>query len=316
MASQAGDLPRLCFLGFGEAASLFAEGLAGAGLRGLAAYDRAVHGGPREALLRARAASAGTALMEDRASFSQADWVFAMVQPGATETAAREVAPHLRAGTHYVDFSSAAPGRKQAAAETIAARGAHYVDAGILGSVPTSGHRVSVAASGKAAASFARAFAPYGMDIAVVGDRIGAAAALKLIRSILAKGLEALYVEALTVAERAGVTESVLDSFCAFLDARPARDTASLLLRSHVVHAARRAEEVRMSRDLVAQAGLNPIMSDAIVALMQRSAGTQLAQQMGNRQPESLERALAALCEHLPDARAAGTGSNDREGAS
>lgn len=301
----------LKFLGFGEAASLFAAGLAQEGLEGLAAYDIAVHGGPGEALLRERARSSGTALLDDRSGFSGALWVFAMVQPGVAEQAARETAPHLAPGAFYVDFSSASPKRKQAAAAAVAAHGGRYVDAGIIGSVPASGHRVPIFASGPDAAAFRDAFAVFGMDITLAGDVVGAAAGIKLVRSVLAKGLEALYVEALVAARRAGVAGEVLDSFCAFLDARPAHATAALLLQSHVVHAARRAEEVEMSRDLVVEAGLDPVMTDAIAGIMRRTAATGAAARAGGRQPATMDEALAILDEAL--ARAAANDMNAKE---
>lgn len=307
----AGRAIRLKFLGFGEAASLFAGGLAPAGIEGLAAYDVAVHGGAGEAILRERAAATGTTLMESRDGFADADWVFAMVQPSITEIAAREIAPHLRPGIVYVDFSSASPKRKQAASELIAASGAVYIDAGIIGSVPASAHRVPIVAAGDGAVTFRQVFTPLGMDITPVGDTIGAAAGIKLIRSVLAKGLEALYVEALVVAERSGVTAQVLDSFCAFLDARPAQATAALLVQSHIVHAARRADEVTMSRDMVLEAGVSPSMTDAIVEVMQRTARTGVADRIGRRQPESLEKALELLDRELPDTRSGDDTHND-----
>lgn len=289
----------LQFLGFGEAASLFATGFAAQGLT-LSAYDPSVNGGPGEALLRDRAARSGTALLPGLDAFSDAEWIFAMVPPAKARIAATDVAPHLTADAFYVDFSSASPADKRAAADIVGASGARYVDAGIIGSVPASGHRVPVIASGPDVPAFRDAFAPFGMDIALVGDEIGIAAGTKLVRSILAKGLEALYVEALVVAERSGVTEKVLDSFCAFLDARSARETAALLLKSHVVHAARRADEVLMSRDLVLEAGVSPLMTDAIIGVMKRTAETSAAERVGRRQPDSLEEALAVLETELP----------------
>lgn len=290
---------QLLFLGFGEAASLFAEGFATQGLT-LSAYDPSVNGGPGEALLRDRAARSGTVLLPGLDAFSDTGWIFAMVPPAKARIAATDVAPHLTAGVFYVDFSSASPADKRAAADIVGASGARYVDAGIIGSVPASGHRVPVIASGPDATAFRDAFAPFGMDVALVGDEIGIAAGTKLVRSILAKGLEALYVEALVVAERSGVTEKVLDSFCAFLDARSARETAALLLKSHVVHAARRADEVLMSRDLVLEAGVSPLMTDAIIGVMKRTAETSAAERVGRRQPDSLEEALAVLETELP----------------
>ena len=290
-----GYTPRLMFLGFGEAATEFARGLAATGLSDLAAYDVAIHGGKGEALLRERAAASGTALLTSQEGFAEADVIFAMVQPAVTKIAAEAAAPHLQAGAYFVDFSSASPSIKQAAAIVIEESGAHYVDAGITGSVPTSGHRVPIVMAGAKAAEVAALFTPREMVINIVGDKVGAASGLKLVRSILAKGMEALYAEALMVARRNDIADDVLDSFCAFLDPRPAHDTAAILLRSHVVHAARRADEVSMSRDMVIEAGISPHMTDAIIAVMQETAATGIANTLGGRQPADTTAALDAL---------------------
>lgn len=299
------------FLGFGEAATEFARGLSAAGFADLAAYDVAVHGGRGEPLLRERASETGTALLTDRAGFADADVVFAMIQPSVTARAAGETAPHLKSGALYIDFSSASPAVKQTAAALIEASGAAYVDAGIIGSVPTSGHRVPVVLSGARASDVAALFTPHGMQIDVVGSDVGAAAGIKLIRSILTKGMEALYAEALVVARRAGVSAEVLDTFCGFLDARPAQDTASILVRSHVIHAARRADEVAMSREMVIEAGVSPLMTDATIAVMRATAATGIADTFGGRQPGELDTALDALDAALGDTpRPSGTGAD------
>lgn len=294
------NVGRLMFLGFGEAASLFAKGFAQQGLTKLAAYAPSANGGAGEALLRERAAQSGTTIVSRLDLFAEADWIFAMVPPANAKAAAESVAAHLVVGQFYVDFSSASPADKRAAAEIVGARGVTYIDAGIVGSVPTSGHRVSVIASGTQASTFRDIFARLGMDITLVGDAVGAAAGTKLIRSILTKGLEALYVEALVVAERSGVTAEVMDSFCAFLDARGARETAEILLKSHVVHAARRADEVSLARQLVLDTGIPPLMTDATIRVMQRTAATAVAARAGGRQPASLDAALILLETELP----------------
>lgn len=293
---------RLMFLGFGEAASLFATGFAAGALKELAAYAPSVHGGTGAKRLHERAALSGTRLVSDLAAFSAANWIFAMVPPAQALNAARAVSPHLAQGAIYVDFSSAAPRHKIEAAASIESAGAHYVDAAIIGSVPASGHQVPVIASGAHAETFAASFTPLGMDISILGSAIGAAAGTKLVRSILAKGLEALYVEALVVAERSDITQEVLDSFCAFLDARTARATAEILLKSHVVHAARRADEVLMARELVLEAGIPPIMTDAIINLMRQTAESRATERAGRRQPASLNHALDILEAELPGA--------------
>lgn len=290
----AGDI-RLAFVGFGEAAAFISAGLHGAGLGPMRAFDPALREAARAPLLRERAAAAQVQLRDDVAGLAGAAQVFALVQPAATVEAARGAAPHLAPGTLYVDLSSAAPEAKRAAAALITAAGARFVDGAIIGSAPTSGHRVPILASGPDAEAFAALFRPLGMDITPVDGGIGAAAGIKLVRSILAKGLEALYVEALLLAERMSITDAVLDTFCAFLDARPARDTAAMLVKSHVLHAVRRADEMRLSQDLARAADMASPMTDAVVARMDRTAATGVAAQFDGRQPQSLSHALAAL---------------------
>ncbi len=290
----------LAFVGFGEAGSLFAAGLAGAGLRDMLAYDVAVHGGPGEPLLRRRASESGVALAGAPEELAGAETVFVMVQPGVAERAVAALVPHLPAGTLCVDLCSSSPAVKQACARRAADRGLRYVDAAIIGSVPASRHRVAILAAGDEVPAFLARFAPLGMQITRVEGGIGAAAGIKLVRSVLAKGLEAVYVEALVAAHRLGLAGPVLETFCAFLDERPAADTAALLVRSHVVHAARRADEVRMSRALILEAGLDPVMTDAITRILEQSAAAGTAEAAGGAQPPTLEAALQVLDRCLP----------------
>ncbi|MBP2228646.1 3-hydroxyisobutyrate dehydrogenase-like beta-hydroxyacid dehydrogenase [Azospirillum agricola] len=289
---MSGALPhrplRIGFIGFGEVASHVLPGLRDAGLTDIAVYARRPEA-------RDRAAGLGAAASSDIAALADRDVVLACVPGSAAVDAARSAAA-LPSTLLYVDVSSLDPAGKRAAAE--AAPGV-FVDAAILGSAVERGHRVPLVASGPGAARFAGLFAPHGMVIEVVGDRPGEAAAIKLVRSVFVKGLEALYAEAFVAARRLGVLDTVEASVAEFLDARPARDTADMLLRSHLLHAARRAEECALSARLVADAGLDPLLSAATAALMARTAARVPQEKVRGR--PGVAQAVALLDESLGD---------------
>src|SRR5690606_12506075 len=118
-----------------------------------------------------------------------------------------EAARHVRAGTVFLDLNSASPGTKQRAAAALEAAGAQYVEAGVMTSVPPYGIRVPMLLGGPAAAALAETLSAWGMDARAVSDRLGVASAIKMSRSVMIKGLEALVIEAYTNARAYGVED-------------------------------------------------------------------------------------------------------------
>jgi 3-hydroxyisobutyrate dehydrogenase len=78
---------------------------------------------------------------------------------------------------------------------------------------------------------------------------------LKILRSVFTKGMEALAVEMLTSAERQGVREKLYEQL-SDIDRIPLRDFLDMLVRTHVVHAKRRAHEVHDAQAELAAQGL------------------------------------------------------------
>jgi len=301
---------RLSLIGFGEAGSLIASGLAQEGLTGIAAIDPAL-ADPSRAWLRETAADANIHLFDDAAELAEYDVVFVLVPPKVAIQVASQYAAKLRPGALYVDLTSCGPKQKQEVARVVAAAGRDFIDAAMVGSVPVSRHRIPVVACGPRAQEFHDLFTPYGMDIKVVEGEIGSAAGIKIVRSILAKGVEALFAEALVVARRYGIEDEVLGSFADFMDQHTMRAHAQRMLRAHIIHAGRRAEEVRMSVEAVRDAGIDPVLTQAIVDVLDRTAATGIAARYGGKQPATYEEALDALNGALGSAN-----ENDTEGNS
>ena len=67
---------------------------------------------------------------------------------------AEEAAPFLRPGHLYADVNTAAPKVKETVAGIVEKTGAAFVDAAMMGAIPTFLHRVPILASGGGAGAF------------------------------------------------------------------------------------------------------------------------------------------------------------------
>ncbi|WP_052888857.1 NAD(P)-dependent oxidoreductase [Thermogemmatispora carboxidivorans] len=261
---------RLGFVGFGEAASAIAAGLAEEGLRELYAYD--VVCGPA---LMERAACCGVHLVTSLAELAaQADLLLSLVTAKVALTVAREIAPHLRVGTLYADLNSCAPRIKAEIGQVIAqlAPGASYASVAVMSAVPPLRHRVPLVADGPGARRLREVLEPYGMNIEVLKGPLGAAATLKMCRSIVLKGLEALFLEALLAAEQEGLTEQVLTSLNASFPNKPLGDLGVYLLDRHRLHAQRRADEMQEAAATLVSLEIDPLVSEGAAQRLRWSA--------------------------------------------
>ncbi|WP_105036277.1 NAD(P)-dependent oxidoreductase [Cryobacterium aureum] len=184
------------------------------------------------------------------------DRVWACVPGDVAHSAAEAALPFLRADAVYVDLSTATAAGKKEMSERMSARDVAYVDAAIMGAVALTGLQTPILLAGARAetalADFAKILAP---ARALTDGEPGDAMTLKLLRTVLTKGLEALGVECLIAAESQGVRDElylVLDDinqagFTQFLNA---------IVRTHVVHAERRSHEVHRAIAQLNEIGL------------------------------------------------------------
>jgi 3-hydroxyisobutyrate dehydrogenase-like beta-hydroxyacid dehydrogenase len=145
-----------------------------------------------------------------------ADVVLTMLaDPAALEqvlTAPDGVAKTLRRGALLIDCSTVGPVAARATAERCAARGAAYVDAPVLGSVPAAEQGTLTILAGGAAADVERArpvLSHLGKTI-VATREAGSANALKLVMNLLIGGQTELMAEAFLLAERAGLSKAIV----------------------------------------------------------------------------------------------------------
>jgi 3-hydroxyisobutyrate dehydrogenase-like beta-hydroxyacid dehydrogenase len=130
-----------------------------------------------------------------REAMVESDLLLSIVPPSEARATAALFVPLLRQAARkpvYVDCNAVSPETAGAIAEAVAATGAPFVDAGIIGGPPRDdGYRPAIYASGAAAARLA-ILAPHGLDIRVMDAPVGAASALKMAYAGITKGCTAL----------------------------------------------------------------------------------------------------------------------------
>jgi len=255
-------MTRIAFLGFGEVASTFARDLHAAGHRDMTAFDPAFEAPASKAAVNLEGGLVAAASTAAEAA-AAADLVLCAVTAGSALDAARAAAPGLGHAPFFLDVNSVSPGTKREAADLVEAAGGRYVEAAVMTSVPPHGIRSPMLLGGPHLDAFLRLSASLGMRATAFSPELGRASSVKMCRSIMIKGLEALATECLLTARHYGVESDVLASLG---DTLPHPDWPSLgryVIGRALVHGRRRAEEMREVSRTVTEAGLDPLQSAA-----------------------------------------------------
>lgn len=269
---------RIAMIGFGEAAQTFVEAWGRARSAHLRVYDIKTDDPDARAGKLADYARFGLTGAEDsEQALGRAELVFSLVTADECTAAARASAPRLSSGALYLDMNSAAPATKQAAAQRIEASGGRYADVAVMAPVRTNLADVPMLVAGPHAEAARAALTQLGFAARVVGGPVGSAATIKMTRSIMIKGIEALTAECLLTARAAGVEAEVIASLDASFDGWDWRARADYNLDRMLVHGRRRAEEMRASAETAAGFGQSGAMARASAEWQQRLGDLGLA---------------------------------------
>lgn len=191
-----------------------------------------------------------------------AEWVLSCVTGAVSLGVTRQVAAHLRQGAAIADFTTASPSVKREGAEVAAKSFVRYVDVAIMGGILINRERTPLLAAGEGMDDFKTVMEKAGGRVKTIeGGTAGDAMSLKILRSVFTKGMEALAVELLMSAEKQGVREKLYEQLLD-IDQTPLRDFIEMLVRTHVVHARRRAHEVNDAQgELTAQGMPSTVLS-------------------------------------------------------
>jgi 3-hydroxyisobutyrate dehydrogenase-like beta-hydroxyacid dehydrogenase len=258
------DIQGIGIVGYGEVGKTFAKGLK-AHVRATGAWDLKFAQADTRAAEVAHAKDAGvTTHGSMRELCAASDLVISAVTASNTLAVAQEAARHIRSGALFLDLNSASPGTKQQAAAAIDAAGAQYVEAGVMTSVPPYGIKVPMLLGGARAAELAPLLQSWGMDAKAVSDKLGVASAIKMCRSVMIKGLEALVIESYSTARAYGVEDHVLPTLQETFPSIDWSKQGAYFFSRVVEHGKRRAEEMREAANTVREAGFEPLMAAAI----------------------------------------------------
>jgi 3-hydroxyisobutyrate dehydrogenase-like beta-hydroxyacid dehydrogenase len=272
----------IAFLGFGEAAHAFLEGWRSSGSfkARISAFDiktdspdSAVRAGKLADYAAAGVIGASSAPV----AVAGADAIFSVVTADQAHQAALEALPGLAQGALFFCCDSCAPQTKARSAKDIEAAGARYVDVAVMAPVQSLLHRTPLLISGPHARSAAAALAALDMSAKVHEGPVGAASSVKMIRSIMMKGLEALVCECVLAGRKAGVIETVLDSLDHTYPGFGWRKRSAYMLERVMTHGVRRAAEMREVALTVDGFGLDGAMSRASADWQQRIGDMRLA---------------------------------------
>ena len=280
------------FVGFGEAGSNIAKGLKSAGVTRIAAFDI----DPDR--VRRNSEETGTPLLSSNRELAEsARILFSTVTCAQAKEAAEQTAPFLKPHHIYADLNSVSPALKQDIEQVVMPSGAGFVEAAVMSPVPPHGHRSPMLLGGKAAPAFRELMLPLGMRLDVISENVGAAAATKMFRSIIVKGLEALMLESVLAAAPYGADERVFSSLGESFPGMDWQRLANYMVSRVVVHGERRAREMEEVAETLRSLGIEPIMAEAAARRQDWCARLGISSQFGPEGPKTYREALEAIRE-------------------
>ena len=248
---------KIGIVGYGEVGRILAEDLRKAGVS-VAAYDIKLDD-DRAGPLREHAAKIGVQLAKSHADLAgQSDLIISAVTASQAVPVAVACAPAIRQGTGSLDFNSASPGAKQRAAALIDGAHGRYVEGAVMTSIPPYRIKVPLLLGGGGARELAPLLVALGFDAKLSSEQLGVASAVKMCRSIMIKGLEAMVIESFTTARAYGVEDAVLASLKETYPGIDWERQGAYFFQRVIEHGRRRAEEVREVAETVREAGLTP----------------------------------------------------------
>lgn len=266
---------KICFLGFGEASYHIAKDLVKNRSLEIVAFDVNWNTNAVGERIQKRATDAGITLRNTaEEACEDANFIFCLTSASSALEIASNILPKLQSGQCYVDMNSASPKVMTDISSLKRPGGVLFCDAAIMDTVPGKGFKVPIFASGDGAANFGAAANIWGMQVTVLEAAVGGSSAIKMFRSVFMKGIPQLMFESFLPAVDFGVLDVLIDSINSAIYQKSITDLAETFIVRTMIHAKRRASEMK---DVVQT--LNDIGFDASMAIATEKKLEMLAQQ-------------------------------------
>jgi len=261
-----GEPQRILLLGLGEVGDILAAELPRNTGAMLLAWDIRF-AEAASAPSRHLAAHPGLAAATDAARAAEGcDLVISAVTAGQALPAAQSTLPGMAPGSWYLDLNSVSPATKESIAAAAAECEVRFVEAAVMSPIGPRRLHSPVLLAGPHAGDFLPTGHALGFSaMQLCSEQWGSAAATKICRSIVVKGMEALVSESMLTARHFGVEQAVLESLNDLFPRPDWPGFAGYMIGRALQHGTRRAEEMREAGRAVTEAGYSPWMSAATV---------------------------------------------------
>ncbi|MBM3620737.1 MAG: NAD(P)-dependent oxidoreductase [Alphaproteobacteria bacterium] len=297
----------IALIGFGEAGTAIARGLAenwrGAARPGdnrprrLIAIDTALDLDTRGRKLGEEARRLDVAIERAyTAALSDADLIISAVPGEFALDVARSAAPLLKAGAFYLDLCTVTGAMAETDRAVVEGAGARYVDVAVMGSFFGRGQKAPMLLAGPNAPIAADWMNANGFDVTVLGPKPGSASAVKVLRSVLIKGVEALAIESFVAARRQGLLDEVMGCL-GDVDHEGFGQFLARMVETHLVHAGRRSDEMVLVAQMLRETGVPPLMSETTYKALHRTVDAGAVPTDGKVRP--LDETLAVLTDKV-----------------
>ena len=286
----------LGFIGFGEAAFGITMGLKSEGFKHITSYDKAYQQSPQSKIIIERAKTAEIELLPSVEKVLEvSDMVISATSASEAVNVANAAAPFLSKDDIFVDVNAACPDTIIEASNILKKTDCIFVDVAMMADVKSNRHKVPMFVSGPGAERFENLMSPYGMNIKIVGQETGQASAMKMIRSVFTKGMEALLMETFTASQKYRIVDLTMANLAKSMDSTPFEKRASVLLGKTAIHSARRIHEMEDVIKTLNSLGVDPVMSRATLENFVRIERLGLNEYFSGKTPEDYKKVLEAV---------------------
>lgn len=257
---------RAAFIGFGEAAQALISIAGNNAPDAISAFDiKTRDEDTREAKLMDYIQFQVNGAFNPVQAVSGAQLIFSLVTPGQAKQALEPLHNALAEKQTIIDCNSCAPDIKKHNAALVESQGAAYIDAAIMSPVKSGSKKIPLYISGKKAAQIVPQLHYLGFDVTVISEQVGDASQIKMLRSAMVKGLEALTTECMLAAHQAGVAPYVIESLEKSYPQLNLSQLALYHMERMLTHGRRRSEELKSVVETLASLNINTSMSSGAI---------------------------------------------------
>jgi len=284
--------PGFGIIGHGVVGSVFSRLLRNHGARVLS-YDRLLDRQETASSMRKKIEDDGCKACSLAEVLAASNYILSVVTPQSCREVADDVSRSLHGHQVFIDLTSTAPAVKRMIGATVTNSGAKFVEGVILGAVRLLTSPI-ILLGGPTGDSVALVLQQYGLAARFYSPEIGRASAFKMLRSIFSKGMEAVLVETLVAACRAGLLDEIWEEIRTTLSTGNVEDTLETWIRSHACSAQRRSHEMQEVSQFLEEIGIQPVLPRAFGQIFARSLGLGVSDAFP-QEPESFREVIEYL---------------------